>query len=164
RPLVHGERAVGVAAARIEGTVAAAPLDELPLFALRAGDAHRLGRFLLDVLAVRVARAPGEGPEPPVLAHERTAAFRTHLASGLGRALAVDRARVLAFRVVPAPDEPAVPAELLHQVSRLAALLGAARAELGEDDLGWSDLVGGSLDGRMERLVERAEHPDPFGL
>ena len=66
--------------------------DEVAVVVLRAGDLERqrIGRrrtLLLDVVAVRVARAADERPEPAALADERPlAALRADLAlAGLGR-------------------------------------------------------------------------------
>ena len=87
RRVAHGAVAVGVAAAAVEHRAEpAALLDQLALLALRAGDAGRDGRVLLDVLAVGVAAASDERTEP---AH----ALLQLLARIRGRARRASRAR-----------------------------------------------------------------------
>src|SRR5206468_5308402 len=108
-PLVHGERALRVAAARIEGTVTAAAFDQLALAALGAGDPHPLGLFLLYVFAVGVPGAADERPVPSVLPDQvADPALRALLPGGLGlrrRGLSLQRPGVAALRVPLAADE-----------------------------------------------------------
>src|SRR5206468_2092369 len=96
-------------------------------------------------------------------------AFRARLADllGLGRlGLAVERPRVPALGVVLAPDEPAVSPELLHQPTRLPALLRAERTAFVQVDRGRLDLVSllDDLHALVERLVEVSNHRRPRPL
>src|SRR5204863_6255502 len=84
RRLVHGELALGVAVARVEGAELAAALDQLPLLALGAGHAGSFGLLLLDVLALGIAGAPDERAEPSAPAPQRSAALRALLVEQLG--------------------------------------------------------------------------------
>src|SRR5262249_53547624 len=152
--------------ARVERPEPAPPLDQLALLALGARDAGALGRFLLDVRALGVARAPHERPEPAGLADQGPAAPGAVLAGGLGlgrRCLALDGPGVLALGVVAAPDEEPVAAELAFEVGGLPPFLRAQGTELGEDHDGRLDLPLGPLDLLVERLVELPEDLDPWG-
>src|SRR6266508_4680131 len=113
RLLVQREVAVGESLAGVEEAVAAAPLDQLALAALRAGHAGTdpLRRLLLDVAALGVPVTADERAVPSDALDERAGrvtalldALRAGLAGGLRlRALgAVHLARVRALRIVRA--------------------------------------------------------------
>src|ERR687891_486108 len=124
RPLVHGEVALRIAVAAVEHapTPAPGPLDDqlarrLPslLLELRAGDPGLL-LLALHVPAFGVPRASDERSVPTVPLHEiagRVAALLLALGTGLadrlrlGPLLAVEVARVVAFRPAVAGHEPA---------------------------------------------------------
>src|SRR5205807_5105557 len=98
--LPHGEVALRIPVAAVEGLPPAGPLDhDLALVALRARDPGAL-LLLLDVLAVRVPRAPDERAVPAHAREERLAALRARLAGllGLRPLLAVHVPGVLAVR------------------------------------------------------------------
>src|SRR6266571_4732011 len=167
RLLVQRELTVGVALAREEGAEAARALDQLALAALGAGDPRARRRILLDVGALRIARAADERAVPTGALLERPSALRTRLVEQDGRragSVALERARVLALGVVATPDELAIAPELLLQMRRLPALHGAERAELGEDDDRRRDLVLRVLDPLVERVVELTKHAHPLRL
>src|SRR2546428_8453165 len=78
--LACGEGALRVPLATVEHRAASAtPAHELALPALGTGHAGLLLR-LFDVLALRVAGAPDERPEPAAALREWLAALRAHLA------------------------------------------------------------------------------------
>ena len=165
--MVHGEVALGVPLAPVHQPEPRPPLDDLALPALGAGHAGRLRRVLLDVLAVRVAGAAHERPEPAELALQRAAALGAGLVEhlGLGALLAVEVADVLAAAVLlgepGAPDEQPVPPEaLLQPAGRRAPLLDAARALLVELLDVALELLLRPLERVGERRVELPEHLD----
>ena len=163
RRVAHGAIAVGVAAAAVEHRAEPAPLlDQLTLLALRADDAGRDGRVLLDVLAVGVAAASGERTEPANALLQLLAAFGAELVEhlGLGTHAAVHVPDVLAVRVVRAADELAVAAELHLELARVPPLGGTERTFLVELLAEALEGVLGLLQGALERSVELVQHLD----
>ena len=163
RRIAHGAVAIGVAAAAVEHRAEPAPLlDQLTLLALRAGDAGRDGRVLLDVLAVWVAAASGERAEPAHALLQLLAAFGAELVEhlGLGTHAAVHVPDVLAVRVVRAADELAVAAELDLELARVPSLGGTERTFLVELLAEALERVLGLLQGALERPVELVQHLD----
>src|SRR5262249_31310129 len=144
---------------------AAAALGEVALFAVRTRDAdrHRSGG-----LAVGVAAAREEAPEPAALDHHPLAAILADLVGGLllhHLDLAVDGLAevlgVLAVGVAAAREElPHLP-PLDHHL--LAALLAV---DVGGDLLALhvAHLDFGAGQRLLERTVEVAEHGDPVGF
>ena len=127
---------------------------------------ERIGRrraVLLDVVAVGVARAAHERPEPAALADERAlAALGADLAGPLlgRRLLARQRPALLVLRVERAGQEPAVPAEPDdHRVAERADLVGLLGREVAPLQL--APLLGDPV---AQRRVEGAQERHPGAL
>ena len=168
RRLIDAEVAIGIALAGVEGAEAAAALHQLALAARGAAHAGLLRWLLLDVLAVRIARAADERTVPAHPPHELLPAFGAGLVQqlGLGLAVAFHGTRELALGVVLAAHELPVAPELDHQPAGFAAFFGAAGTPLLQEDLGGLHLVAGILHVLVERVVERAQdgRPSPIAL
>src|SRR5207249_5935702 len=150
----------GIAIAAVEHAEAGPLLDELAAVALRARHAGRLGRVLLHVVALRVPAAPHERPVPAHAPLEPAPAFRTRLVQELrfGALGPIHVPDVPALRVVRAPDELAVAAELHLEPAGLAALLRTERTALVELLRVPFERVLGLLERALERAVELLEH------
>ena len=124
---------------------------------------RRRRAVLLDVVAVRVARAADERPEPAALADERAlVALRADLARPLlGRRLvAGQRPRFLVLREHRAGQELAVAAEPDdHRVAFGADLVGRLGREVGA-----LELLALLVDAVAQRRVERLQQRDPRAL
>src|SRR5262249_9078424 len=144
---------------------AGATRDEVAVVVLRARhlERERLGwrrALLLDVGAVRGARAADERAEPAALRDERPLpALRADLAlAGLGRCLlAREWPGLLVLGVERAREEPPVPAEPDdHRMAFRADLVGGLGREVAAAG-GLADLVDTIAERRVERLEQR--HP-----
>src|SRR6266566_6256063 len=160
--VVHRQVALGVPVASVERPETGVLLHQLPSVTLRAG--HTGGRrwVLLDVPALRIPAASHERPVATDTALELPAAIGARLVEQLrlGALGPVHVADVAALRVVGAPDELAVAAQLDLKPARLPPLLGTEGAQLVE--LLGVPLEGilGFLEGALERTVELLEHLD----
>src|SRR4029079_5824747 len=160
--VVYREIAVRGPVAAVEHAEPRALLDDLAPVALRARDAERARRILLDVVAVRVPAAPDERAVAADAALQLASAVRALLVEhlGLGALAAVHVADVAALGIVGAPDELAVAAELHLELAGLASLGRTERAELVEVLLVALERVLGLLERALERRVELVEHLD----
>src|SRR5262249_55207609 len=152
-----GEIALGIAVAAVEHAEPCPFPDELAPVTQWARHARRLRRVLLYGPGLWVPPASPETSRPADPPPGLPAPPRTPLRPDrpLGPVRVPD---VPAVRVVRAPDELAVPAELHLELPGLAALLGTQRAELIELLRVALERVLRLLERALERAVELLEH------